>query len=471
MPSSAVVSFSMSSMGIQKIDVGREHRRAEGDERLASDQEGARTAAGDGAEDVSFVVLRAFHGVKRTMRTAGAGLDPGATWPCMGRDVTNGTSEITLDVTRLVGRALKGRIPTGIDRVGLAYVAHFRDRGRAGAMVRLRGLPFVANAKSAERLFASVLGPPNRIALARAAASLVPDLSSRQGRLLIDTGHGALKHPNLLARWRAAGGRAVAFVHDLIPITHPELSRAGEADRHRIRMRAALEHCAGLIVNSHATLGELEAFANAESRRLPPSLVAHLGAPTQPPAASARPIESPYFVVVGTIEARKNHHLLLQLWRRLVAARGASAPKLVVLGQRGWEIEHVVDLLERNEAVRSAVIEKPDATDAELAAYVSHAQALLFPSLAEGYGLPLVEALTLGVPVVASDLPVFRELAADLPIYADPLDGPAWYAHVESLLDPASPIAADRRRAARDFHAPTWTAHFTKVDAFLESLR
>jgi glycosyltransferase involved in cell wall biosynthesis len=373
---------------------------------------------------------------------------------------------VTLDVTRLVGRALRGRIPTGIDRVGIAYVNHFRER--ATAMVRLRGVPIVANASSSGRLFSALSHEPDRFAVARAAASVVPDLS-RKNRLLVDTGHGALVHPRLLARWRASGGRVVAFVHDLIPITHPELSRAGEADKHRVRMRAALEHCAGVIANSRATLAELASFAATESLRLPPSLVAHLGTSVSS-SSTERPIEAPYFVVVGTIEARKNHHLLLQLWRRLVATRGASAPKLVIVGQRGWEIENVVDLLERNEAVRSAVIERPDATDAELAAYVAHAQALLFPSLVEGYGLPLVEALALGVPVVASDLPVFHELAGDLPIYADPLDGPSWQAHVESLLEPASPVAADRRRRARDFRAPTWADHFTKVDAFLEGL-
>jgi glycosyltransferase involved in cell wall biosynthesis len=369
---------------------------------------------------------------------------------------------IVLDVTRLVGRALKGRIPTGIDRVGLAYIDHFRTR--AHAMVRVRDVALVDRS---DRIIAALRGAPDRAVLARALTALSPMLSTG---LLVDTGHGAIKHPRLLARWCARGGRVVAFIHDLIPITHPELSRAGEADKHRIRMRAALEHCAGIIVNSQATLDELESFAKSTSLRLPPSLVAHLGAPSDWPSRSEPPIADPYFVVVGTIEARKNHHLLLQLWRRLHAARGAATPKLVLLGQRGWEIEHVVDLLERNDAIRTTVIEKSNVTDEELARWVAHARALLFPSLVEGYGLPLVEALALGIPVVASDLPVFRELAGDLPIYADPLDGPAWYAHVESLVDAASPVAAERRRRARDFRPPTWSDHFAKVDAFLESL-
>jgi glycosyltransferase involved in cell wall biosynthesis len=366
-------------------------------------------------------------------------------------------------------------VPTGIDRVGLAYVEHLQDR--AQALVRLRGAPIVADRPSSERLFARLLDDPSlssagRWRLLRAAASLSPDLSTPAGRrLLLDTGHGCLRHPRLLARWRGAGGLVVAFVHDLIPITHPELARSGESAKHRVRVQSALSHGSGIIVNSQATLAELEAFAARASLRLPPSLVAHLGAPRLWRPDPRRPIQAPYFVVVGTIEARKNHWLLLQLWRRIVEARGTSAPKLVILGQRGWECEHVIDLLERCEAVRSSVIEKPGVPDQELATWVQHAEALLFPSLIEGYGLPLVEALAAGVPVVASDLPAFRELAGDAPLYVDPIDGPAWQAHVESLIDPSSSIAAELRGRAREFRPPTWRDHFAKVDAFLETLR
>jgi glycosyltransferase involved in cell wall biosynthesis len=329
--------------------------------------------------------------------------------------------------------------------------------------------PIVANDKSSARLFDRVLARPDGFALARATASLVPDLSSRDGALLIDTGHGAIKHPRLLARWRKDGGRVVAFVHDLIPITHPEHSRPGEGDKHRIRMRSALEHSSAIIVNSQATLTELESFAKSETLSVPRTLVAHLGAnPTKP--MPAPPIAAPYFVIVGTIEARKNHLLLLQVWQRLVAAHGAAAPKLVIVGQRGWEIEQVVDLLERSEPLRDVVIEKPAATDDELASYVQHARALLFPSFAEGYGLPLVEALAVGTPVIASDLPVFRELAGDRPVYLDPLDGPAWQSNIEAVVDAASSRAMDLRARSADFRSPTWREHLSKVDAFLEGI-
>lgn len=67
-----------------------------------------------------------------------------------------------------------------------------------------------------------------------------------------------------------------------------------------------------------------------------------------------------YFVVLGTIEPRKNHLLLLQVWRQLIEELGLAAPRLVIIGQRGWECEQVVDLLDRCEVLRGVVLEKTD---------------------------------------------------------------------------------------------------------------
>jgi glycosyltransferase involved in cell wall biosynthesis len=95
---------------------------------------------------------------------------------------------------------------------------------------------------------------------------------------------------------------------------------------------------------------------------------------------------------------------------------------------------------------------------------------LLFPSFAEGYGMPLVEALSRGVPVIASDLPVFREIAGDVPDYLDPLDGMGWMVRIESFADPASPERAAQLKRLAGFSAPIWPAHFETVERFLERL-
>ena len=150
---------------------------------------------------------------------------------------------------------------------------------------------------------------------------------------------------------------------------------------------------------------------------------------------------------------------------------GAAAPRLVVIGQRGWECENVVDMLDRCEPLRGVVIEHSGCSDEELVTYLHHAQALLFPSFAEGYGMPLVEALSLGVPVIASDLPVFEEIAGDVPEYIDPLDGRRWREVIEAYSYPGSaPRLAQRGRIER-FEVPGWESHFAKVDAFIEQIR
>jgi glycosyltransferase involved in cell wall biosynthesis len=123
-------------------------------------------------------------------------------------------------------------------------------------------------------------------------------------------------------------------------------------------------------------------------------------------------------------------------------------------------------MLDRAEALRGFVIEKSDASDADLATYMHHARALLFPSFVEGYGLPLVEALAAGTPVIASDIPVFRELAGDLPTYADPLDAHRWLA----LLRKAAYTARASSEDLQYFRAPSWRAHFEKVDELLRTL-
>jgi glycosyltransferase involved in cell wall biosynthesis len=134
-------------------------------------------------------------------------------------------------------------------------------------------------------------------------------------------------------------------------------------------------------------------------------------------------------------------------------------------------------MLERCPGLRGLVHEVPRCADAALARWLRHARALLFPSFAEGYGIPLVEALSVGTPVIASDLPVFRELAGTIPDYLDPLDGPGWrraildYARAEDDGRAATPGARAAQLARlQGWRAPTWAQHFAQVEAFMARL-
>jgi len=295
----------------------------------------------------------------------------------------------------------------------------------------------------------------------------------RAGRPLayLHVSHHNLQKPEPFRRLRDAGVPMAVMVHDLIPIEHPEFARPGDDEKHRRRMATVAETADLVIANSADTADRFARHLAAAGGRLPETLVAHLGIPPVA-AAAARfdPAPPPYFALVSTIEARKNHYFLLNLWRTLAERHGSATPKLVVVGRRGWEIENVIDLLERLPAARAHVLEAGALTDAALAVVLAGARAVLMPSLVEGYGLPVVEALAAGVPVVASDIAVHAEVGQGLAELVDPLDGPGWARAIEDYAAAGSPrrAAAVARLAA--FRPPTWPAHFAFVAAALRRL-
>ncbi|MCW2387646.1 glycosyltransferase involved in cell wall biosynthesis [Sphingobium sp. B11D3B] len=240
-------------------------------------------------------------------------------------------------------------------------------------------------------------------------------------------------------------------------------------------MITLIRNGAGIIVNSHDTLSEVAAFARPQERfQMPPTLVAPLGADVSSRASSAEvPYflpSKPYFVMLGTIEGRKNHLFILTIWAEMARRLGVACPQLVIIGQRGWESEQAVDMLERSAALRGHVIELSRCDDAELQAYMCGARALLFPSFVEGYGLPLVEALASGTPVIASNLGVFRELAGDIPDYLSPIDGLGWSQLIEDFAQPDSIRRAEQLKRLAGWQPPTWADHFAKLDPWLEDL-
>ncbi|NNE53715.1 MAG: glycosyltransferase [Sulfitobacter sp.] len=166
-----------------------------------------------------------------------------------------------------------------------------------------------------------------------------------------------------------------------------------------------------MIYNSEDTRRKAEKQL-AVFGRIPPGVVSKLG--TIRPGPDPRslppdlPPDRPYFITVGTIEPRKNHAFLLDMWERM----GPDAPPLLICGSRGWEN---ADVFARLNALRgkSAVRELPGLADTAVAALVQKAAGALYPTHAEGFGLALVEARALGARVLCNDLAVFQEILGD----------------------------------------------------------
>jgi hypothetical protein len=377
--------------------------------------------------------------------------------------------KLLIDTTRLVGRLMKGRLPTGIDRVCLAYL---RQYGSIAQAIMQKG-PFrvILSQVASQDLFAQLLHPDGHSAR-RAAGILAKSLFRPQreascSSLVLNLGHSGLESRGYVDWLREARLRPVFMVHDLIPLTHPQYCRRGEQTRHLRRMQTILRAGAAVMTNSIDTLHTLSAHAASRGISMPPALAAPLAGALACRTCGDRPVAEPYFAMLSTIEPRKNHSMILHIWQRLIERYGKSAPRLVVIGQRGWSCDGVMELLTKSDILRGFVVHRPQCSDAELGTYLCHAQALLFPSFAEGYGLPLVEALSLGVPAIASDLAVFRETNGDIPEYIDAVDEVRWMKRIEAYCAPHSDPRAAQLKRLRKFVAPTWAAHFRLFEDLL----
>lgn len=373
-----------------------------------------------------------------------------------------------LDASRLIWRLWSGRLPTGIDRVCLEYVRQFGSRSLA--VLQFRGRFLVLAAGDSDRLFQLLLagGPGLRRRLvALLAITLLRARPSppRRGMAYLNVGHTGLHDP-ALPKWISANRlKAVYLVHDLIPITHPQFCRDGEAEKHAARIENALASAAGVIANSQATLDQLTAFASQRGIPVPESVVAWI-AGSEVPQSRPRVLERPYFVTVGTIEGRKNHILLLEVWRQLIDEIGGEAPMLVIVGQRGWKAEAAEALLESTQ-LREHVRQLGTCGDTELAGWLKGARALLMPSFAEGFGLPVIEALQGRTPVIAADLPVYREVVGEIPLYLDQHDVDGWKSAISSFMSDC-PERERQKHSIEAFRPPDWPTHFATVERWLE---
>ncbi len=228
------------------------------------------------------------------------------------------------------------------------------------------------------------------------------------------------------------GCKIGAIIYDLIPIRYPEFCGGAHLHKFQDWLDAATDHADFLLAISESTRDDVEDYVRSSDRgtrrRSDCFGSFRLGADFSPHSAnghcrrdvamafcgdvSARP-----YLVVGTIEPRKNHSYLLDafdlVWRRHPRVR------LCLAGAIGWNCEKTLERIRNHPRFGRSLLMFNDLSDAELQYCYRHAKALVFPSIIEGFGLPIVEALHLGLPVLAGDTPIHREVGHDFCRYFD----------------------------------------------------
>jgi glycosyltransferase involved in cell wall biosynthesis len=284
--------------------------------------------------------------------------------------------------------------------------------------------------------------------------------------------HDPRPRAELLPELVDAGVIPVPLVADVLPETHPEWFESAPAARFRAFLHAHLRQSARFLCISAATERDLRRVADAigETRPLD-CVVTPLGSdfvrnddpqPLPPELLGAR-----YALDVATFEPRKNHALLLDAFDRLSERR--SDATLVLVGKVGWKSEALLERLATHPLLGTRLFWFERADDELLASLYRHAFVAVTPSLSEGFGTPVIEALAHGVPTLSSRGGALPEAGGDLAEYFDPHDADALVALWERHLAEEGWNLAQRRRLA-GYRAPTWGATAAAVLAALEPL-
>ena len=382
-------------------------------------------------------------------------------------------NHLLIDVTFLINELKRKRPPHGIPRVVLAYLRHYQDNIQL--VYRIKQKIFILPKQQSQKIIQLVLLWEHELykkilVLIVKGILLADKINPKNNYFLLKIDQNGMKYPTYFKQLNKKGIKILIMLHDLFPIFYPEYSDPSYAQQFEQNIKLSLKNATGIICVSQNTKDTVIQYVQTHNLACPPSIAACL-APGFIPCAKPkdRPIDEPYFVIISTIVTRKNHLLLLHIWRKLVDQFGAKTPKLIIIGKRSSECSSTLAMLDRCQQVRDYVIELT-ATDQELHYYLAHAAAVLFPTFAEGYGLPLIEAIGNNVPVLSSELPIFREIAQNVPEYLDPIDGKGWMERIMDYTQENSPRREAQLQRIAQFKMPTWEEHFSKVDAFIKQL-
>jgi glycosyltransferase involved in cell wall biosynthesis len=287
---------------------------------------------------------------------------------------------------------------------------------------------------------------------------------ARPGDIVISLGAswgfpGYAKH--IAAAKARYGIRFVVLVYDMIPIENGSLVEQGHASQFLRWLDETVSQADTVLTISEYSRHALLEFAAAAGWPAPRVEVVRLGGELsiRPTSGVQGKMDLPwrYVLFVSTIEIRKNHRLLVRVWRRLIARHGADAiPVLIFAGQIGWMVDDLLEDLAASGYLGGKIEHRPSLSDEELDEAYRCCLFTIFPSLCEGWGLPVAESLAHGKFCIASNRTSIPEVGGDLIDYFDPSSDDDALAKIERLLFEPGYVATREARLRAEYRPGTW---------------
>jgi glycosyltransferase involved in cell wall biosynthesis len=346
-----------------------------------------------------------------------------------------GMRQLIVDVS-LLSRTDAG---TGIQRVTRNIAKNLILRPPANYRVELAwsdGGPYRYARRFAAKLFHQS-GPPAGDRLVRVRRNdvflgldLNPHLAD--SRQLLET----------LRIWRISGVRLTFVLYDLLPELHPEWFTSDVVDLHRRWLRTISKMANSVRCISQALATEYRQWLVDQSSDPHPKIGHfHLGADFGPLSNNHTTLEcgDGFTLMVGTVEPRKGHAEVIDAYESLWA--NGSSETLVIVGKKGWKVDSLAQRLDMHRERGNRLFWYQGADDGFLDSLYLHASGVLMASHGEGFGLPMIESARYGRPILARDIPVFRETAGPHATYASAFNAETisrWRAEVGKGIAPLS---------------------------------
>jgi phenylacetate-CoA ligase len=255
----------------------------------------------------------------------------------------------------------------------------------------------------------------------------------------------------------------INLIYDLVPFFMPELYWDGFPQQYMKTISNSIRISDRIVVISENTKKDLlRFFPMLDSKkictvRLGDDFGSTVDRFNHDTIKNAIRIPEEYVLCVSTIQPRKNHLLLLTVWRRLLSERKQSCPKLVIVGQIGWNVENFIYYVQNNPELKENIVILDNVDDYNLMQLYSNGLFTVYPSLYEGWGLPIGESLAFGKLCLVSETSSMPEIAGNIVEYFSPYDSGRLYELICKYFDDRGALRMKETLIRKEYNSILWT--------------